>query len=63
MISAWLRALYRAAENTPDPETGSADWMPESEIYRIMLSNTPPDKQDEFRALYRQLHGGPTPGA
>ena len=62
VISAWLRALYRAAENTPDPKTGSVDWMTEAEIYRIMLSNTPPGKQDEFRALYRQLHGGPTPG-
>ena len=63
VISAWLRALYRAAEDMPDPETGSADWMPESEIYRIMLSNTPPDQRDEFRALYRQLHGGPIPGS
>ena len=61
VISAWLRELYWAAENMADPETGSVDWLPESEIYRIMLDATPPGKQDEFRHLYRQLHGGPAP--
>ena len=28
-------------------------------IFRTLLSNTHPDRQEEFRDLYRRLHGGP----
>ena len=63
VISVWLREIYWAGENTADPETGSFEWLTEPEIYQIFLSNTPPDKRDEFRDLYRQLHSGPTPNS
>ena len=32
------------------------------EIYEVFLSNTPPTKQEEFRDLYRRLHGQYTGG-
>ena len=35
--------------------------MTEDDIYQVFLSNTPPEKQDVFRDLYRRLHGGPIP--
>ena len=31
----------------------------EKEIYRTFLKHTPPGLEDEFRDLYRRLHGGP----
>ena len=37
--------------------TGPSDL--EERVYRAFLSNTPPDKRDDFRNLYRVLHGGP----
>ena len=35
----------------------------EEDIYQAFLSNTPPDKREEFRDLYGRLHGGPTSGS
>ena len=34
--------------------------LTETDIYQAFLWNTPPEKQDEFRGLYQELHGGPT---
>ena len=36
--------------------------MTEDEIYQTFLSNTPPAQQDDFRDLYRCLHGRSIPG-
>ena len=31
----------------------------EEELYQTFLKHTPPGLKDEFRDLYRRLHGGP----
>ena len=31
----------------------------EEDFYRVFLKHTPPGLEDEFRDLYRRLHGGP----
>ncbi len=49
-----LRGLYRAGVASPERLT-------EAEVYHVLLSNTPPEQQDQFRDLYRRLHGGPIP--
>ena len=57
-VSAALGELYVAYSErvrTGEGRFGST----EKEIYEALLRNTPADKQDEFRALYRELHGGP----
>ncbi len=54
VVSSYLRELYRAGVASPERLT-------EAEVYHVLLSNTPPERQDQFRDLYRQLHGGPTP--
>ena len=62
VVSSQLRGLYRAI---PASAKGSLvlpeQLWPEETIYQVLLLNTPPEKQDEFRDLYRQLHGGPIP--
>ena len=40
---------------------GRGNRVGESQIYESFLANTPPGKHDEFRDLYRKLHGGPIP--
>ena len=50
--SAALRELYLMSE-TEGREQGEEDF------YRIFLKHTPPGLEDEFRDLYRRLHGGP----
>ena len=47
-MSAALRELYLMSG-----EQGEEDF------YRIFLKHTPPGLEDEFRDLYRRLHGGP----
>ena len=38
-------------------------WDDESEvIFDTFLKHTPPERQEEFRDVYRRLHGGPYPG-
>ena len=54
VVSTYLRELYRTAVTIPD-------YITEAQIYQVLLSNTPPEQQDEFRELYRRLHGGPIP--
>ena len=54
VVSSYLRELYRTAVTIPD-------YITEAEIYQVLLLNTPPEQQDEFRELYRRLHGGPVP--
>ena len=58
MVSSSLRALYQAGPGNPD---GIQRRVLDEEIYYILLENTPPEKQDEFRDLYRCFHGGPMP--
>ena len=54
--------LYPALAN-PAPSSGlcrNDDPRPtEEEIYGTFLKHTPPGLEDEFRDLYRRLHGGP----
>ena len=54
-VSAAFRELYRMDDN--DKTAGSL----EEKMYLAILSNTPPGKKDQFRELYRELHGGPVP--
>lgn len=54
VASSHLRGLYRAGVANPERLT-------EAEVYHVLLSNTPPEQQDQFRDLYSRLHGGPIP--
>ena len=54
VASSQLRGLVLEGLHSPERLT-------EAEIYNLLLSNTPAEKQDEFRDLYRRLHGGPIP--
>ena len=52
-MSAALRELYLSREAIEGRGQG------EEELYQIFLKHTPPELRDEFRDLYRRLHGGP----
>ena len=54
VVSSSMRELYLLARSNVRPVT-------EDQIYQAFLSNTPTDRQDEFRELYRRLHGRPVP--
>ena len=47
-----LRELYLRSEHYGDRST-------EEQIYRTFLKHTPSGLEEEFRDLYRRLHGGP----
>ena len=47
-----LGELYLRREFSPRPIT-------EEQIYTTFLENTPPELQEDFRDVYRRLHGGP----
>ena len=51
-MSSALRELYLRSEHDDLSQT-------EEDIYRAFLKHTPPGLEDEFRDLYRRLHGGP----
>ena len=51
-MSSALRELYLRSEHDDLSPT-------EEEIYGTFLKHTPPGLEDEFRDLYRRLHGGP----
>ena len=55
-ISTALRGLYALDESKLEESLLIVD---EEAIYHGLLSNTPPDRHEEFRDLYRRLHGGP----
>ena len=55
-MSDSLREIYVMTDDRKAPVT-------EYEIYEVFLSNTAPGKQDNFRDIYRQHHGGPIPGS
>ena len=65
VVASSLRELYSnmlfgyqpTTENRPRNYSTDKERM----IYQVFLSNTPPEMQDEFRDLYRRLHGGPIP--
>ena len=50
IVSSILRESYQAAQNQYRP-------LSEGQIYQAFLSNVPPAQQEEFRELYRRLHG------
>ena len=50
--SATLRELYLMSGE-----------QSEEDFYRVFLKHTPPELKDEFRDLYRRLHGGPAADA
>ena len=52
-MSAALRELYLSREAIEGRGQG------EEELYRTFLKHTPPGLKDDFRDLYRRLHGGP----
>ena len=52
-VSSQMHGVYEAAL------AKNGGNLTEAEIYQVLLSNTPPEKQDEFRELYQRLHGGP----
>ena len=54
VMSAALRELYL------QPELKGRD-LSEEDFYRTFLKHTPSEWRDEFRDLYRRLHGGPYP--
>ena len=51
-LSAALRELYLLHRDTDQPVTEEA-------IYNAFLNNVSDEKKEEFRSLYRRLHGGP----
>ena len=51
-MSSALRELYLRSEHDSLRQT-------EEDIYRTFLKHTPPGLEDEFRDMYRRLHGGP----
>ena len=53
VMSTVLRELYLS------PEIMEGRGQGEEELYQIFLKHTPPELKDEFRDLYRRLHGGP----
>ncbi len=58
-LSSALRELYLEHDLNP----GSAEVFPttlvEEEIYQVFLKHTPPGLEEDFRDLYRRIHGGP----
>ena len=52
VMSAALRELYL------QPELKGRD-LTEEDFYRTFLKHTPSELRDEFRDLYRRIHGGP----
>ncbi len=57
-LSSALRELYLTYQDLSavDPNEPGAT---EEEIYRLFLKHTPPDLEEDFRDLYRRIHGGP----
>lgn len=51
-LTSALGELYLSSERSSDRNT-------EEEVYLTILKHTPAELQDEVRALYRNLHGGP----
>ena len=54
VMSAALRELYL------QPDLKGRD-LSEEDFYRTFLKHTPSELRDEFRDLYKRLHGGPYP--
>ena len=55
-MSSALRELYLRSEHV---SPYSAIRPTEEEVYRTILKHTPTGLEEEFRDLYRRLHGGP----
>ena len=52
-LSSALRELYLMSLDRDQPKAT------EEETYRIFLKHTPPGLKEDFRDLYRRIHGGP----
>ena len=58
-LSSALRELHLAELGRKQGfQTGRPDNEVEEDVYQVFLKHTPSDKKDEFRDLYRRLHGG-----
>ena len=57
----YLTAKETFADRVPWLTAGNRSFtaLTEEEIYRIFLRHVPPEKEEEFRAFYRRVHGGP----
>ena len=49
-MSSAMNELYRTS--------GGSRWLREEVIYRTLLKHTPEGQKEEFRDIYRRLHGG-----
>ena len=52
-------ALHELSLLSFDQETHLSTALEEDQIYRVFLEHTPPGRKEEFRKVYRRLHGGP----
>ena len=57
----WSALLDLWVENRIEGSLIPIENVTEEDIYQAFLSNTPPEKREEFRDLYSRLHGGPIP--
>ena len=58
-LASALRELHRAELGRKQGlQAGRPDHEVEEDVYRVFLKHTPSDKKEEFRDLYRRLHGG-----
>ena len=56
IVRSSLRELYW---NKAEVQKSKGPSGIEEDIYKVFLSNTPQEKREDFRTLYRHLHGGP----
>ena len=58
-LASALRELHLAELGRKQGlQAGRPDHEVEEDVYRVFLKHTPSDKKEEFRDLYRRLHGG-----
>ena len=58
-LASALRELHRAELGRKQGlQAGRPDDEVEEDVYQVFLKHTPSDKKEEFRDLYRRLHGG-----
>ena len=58
-LSAALRELHLSGHEEPRPTNEEEVVRYEQKIYKVLLKHTPTEKEDAFRELYTELHGGP----
>ena len=60
-FSSALRELYLSNQTYLETRGMEGEQTTEENIYTTFLKHTPPMQQEEFREIYRRLHGGPYP--